>query len=278
MFRMLVTMAVAGALFSAPALAADKGSVYDRILSSGKIRCGYFSWPPYFMKDPNTGAMSGLNYDYMVEIGRVLGLKVEWTEETTPGTMITGLDSGRYDVSCASLWPDESRLKNALMTSPTFYSTVYAVVRKDDDRFDAGKKPLDSPDVTAAGLEGDVTYYLAKEEYPKAKLEALPQSADGSLLLQTVASKKADVALVDKGILADFNRTNGNVLKVVAGLPPVRVFPECLAVKRGEVELKILLDTAIKTINDSGKPAEFIKRYPGYEFFAPAQGWASAPK
>ena len=264
-------------LFSPPAKAAEKISVYDRVIGSGTIRCGYFSWPPYFMKDPNTGAISGLNYDYMMEIGRVLGLKIDWTEETTPGTAVTGLDTGRYDVMCASLWPDVSRLKNTLMTAPTFFSTDYAVVRKDDPRFDGGRKSFDDPSVTAAVLEGDVTYYLAGELYPKIKLLALPQSADGSQLLASVSSKKADVTFVDKGILADFNRTNGNVLKLATGLPPVRVFPECLAVKRGEVELKLMLDNAIRTINDRGRPAEFIKRYPGYEFFAPTPGWSATP-
>lgn len=252
-------------------------STYDHVIESGTIRCGYFTWPPYLMKDPNSGAITGLNYDYMMEIGKVLGLKIEWVEETTSATATAGLDAGRYDALCSSVWPDEARLKFALLTDPTFYTSVYAIVRKDDDRFDSGKIPLNSPEVTFATLDGDVTYFTARDEFPKSKTYTLPQSADGSQLLQSVVSKKADVTLVDKGLMGDFNRTNGNPLKAVAGLPPVRIFPEVLVVKRGDIEMKLVLDNAIRIINDRGEPAEWIKKYPGYEFFAPVPGWQNVP-
>lgn len=281
MFREFILGLLLIIAFCTPAAAAEKAkskeSAYERVTRTGAIRCGYFSWPPYIMKDPNTGALSGLNYDYMMEIGKKLGLDIEWSEEVSPGTAIAGLDAGRYDMMCASLWPDEARLKHAQLTLPTFYSAVYAVSRADDSRFDNGATKINDPAITIAGLDGDITWFLAKEEFPQAQIHALPQMADGAQLLQSVASGKADITLVDRGILNDFNRTNNNALKVVSGLPPVRIFPEVLAAQRNEVQLKLLIDNAIHIINDSGKPAAFIKKYPEYEFFAPVPGWSQAP-
>lgn len=39
---------------------ANKESTYEREMRTGELRCGYFSWKPAFIKDPNTGEMSGI--------------------------------------------------------------------------------------------------------------------------------------------------------------------------------------------------------------------------
>lgn len=44
-------------IISLPAWAGDDGSVYDRIMRTGTIRCGYGLWSVYLNKDPNTGKM-----------------------------------------------------------------------------------------------------------------------------------------------------------------------------------------------------------------------------
>lgn len=273
MFMRFIFTALLAVAAATPALAAGKDTAYDRVVRTGTIRCGYFAWPPYLMKDPNTGAMSGINHDYMEAVGKTLGLKIEWTEEVSPGTAIAGLDAGRYDVMCSSLWPDEARLKHALLTAPTLYSAVYAVARWDDARFDGKAGAINAPATTIAALEGEVTFYLARDDYPEAKILSLPQMSDGAELLQSVASRKADVTFVDRGIVDDFNKTNGNALKIVENLPPARVFPEVLAVSKDEIRLKMMIDNAIGLINDRGLPATLIAKYPDYGFFAPKRNW-----
>ncbi len=47
------------ALFIALPVQAAEQSTLDRVLASATIRCGYFTWPPYIAKDPNTGKLSG---------------------------------------------------------------------------------------------------------------------------------------------------------------------------------------------------------------------------
>jgi hypothetical protein len=43
-------------------------SAYDRIIKSGNIRCGYIVYPPNTIRDPKTGAFSGISYDIMSRI------------------------------------------------------------------------------------------------------------------------------------------------------------------------------------------------------------------
>lgn len=91
----------------APAFAAEtKESAYDRVIRTGTIRCGYAISPPVMVQDPNTKKLSGLDYDLWQEIGKDLGLKIEFVEEAGWGNFIEGLRSNRYDAFCTELWPD----------------------------------------------------------------------------------------------------------------------------------------------------------------------------
>lgn len=241
-----------------------KNEIYAKIMAKKVIDCGYFTWAPYVVKDPNTGALSGINYDIMEEIGNNLGVKINWKEEVSAGTALEGLNTKRYDVMCATLWPDKARLQNSLMSSPEFYSTLYVVVRQNDGRFDNNLPFINSPDVTIVGIEGDVTYTLAKEEFPKAKLLALPQTSNGSEMFQNLVSKKADVVILDKGSINDFNKTNKDSVRIVSGIPPIAKFPETLAVRKGEDKLMSMLNDSLKALKNKGFIEKMIQKYKPY--------------
>ncbi|MCB1551812.1 MAG: ABC transporter substrate-binding protein, partial [Alphaproteobacteria bacterium] len=76
-------------LMVSPAQAGTE-KAYDRVVESGVIRCGYGISPPVMVKDPNTGVMSGLDVEIWNEIGKELGLKIEWAEEAGWGNFIEG--------------------------------------------------------------------------------------------------------------------------------------------------------------------------------------------
>ncbi len=262
MKHIILTLIIA--LFSFPVLAEEtttKDSVYDRIIESGVIRCGYFTWPPFLTKDPNTDALSGISYDYMEAISKELDVKIEWTEETGFGEFITGLNTNRFDVMCMSIWPDVARLKNTTVTRPIFYSSIFAVVRADDTRFDQDISKINDPNIKVAILDGDVTSNVWKDDFPQSGSLALPQTVDASQLLQSVVSKKADVTFVDAGIVKDFIKFNGNKIKIVENSLPIKIFPEVIAIKKGELELKFLLDSVIDIITNNNVPTKILNQY-----------------
>lgn len=259
-------------LLSVSSQAAEQKSVYDKVMEKKEISCGYFTWAPFFVKDPNTGVMSGINYEFMEEIGKILGVKIKWAEEVSAAAAIEGLNTGRYDVMCATLWPDQHRVANSLMSNPQFHDTVNVVVRSDDHRFDSGFDTINLPDITIAGIDGDVTYTVAVENFPKAKILALPQTSNGSDLLINLAAKKADVVILDRGSVADFNKSNENLVRVVESLPPVKTFNESLAVRKGEDKLMEQLNRALRILKDTGVSEHIIGKYKAYEFSVPEYG------
>src|SRR5688572_21529801 len=58
--------------------ASAAASVYDRVMQSGTMRCGYVIDPPGCRMDPNTKKLSGIGIETIELLGKNLNLKVEW--------------------------------------------------------------------------------------------------------------------------------------------------------------------------------------------------------
>ena len=89
----------------------NKESLYNRVMRSGKIRCGYLIYPPGCTKNPNTGKVSGIGPEAIELVAKKLGLQVEWTEEIGWSTMLEGLKTGRYDMIPTPVWTNAHRAK-----------------------------------------------------------------------------------------------------------------------------------------------------------------------
>ncbi|MBI1327755.1 MAG: transporter substrate-binding domain-containing protein [Alphaproteobacteria bacterium] len=243
--------------------AASAEKAFARVEKSGTIRCGYFTWQPAFMKDPNTGTLSGINYDFMDKVGHFLGLKIEWAEEVGIGSVTEALGAGRIDVMCASMWPDPAKMFHTEYTLPTYFSAVYAIVRGSDKRFDGNLNSINKPEVKVCGIEGDITANASRAAFPQANFVGLPPTADGSQLILSVVSNKCDVMLGDAPLLIDYSKTAPGKIRKVAGVDPVHVFGEHLLVNKGEHHLKMMLDTAITTLVNSGEMDKVLDGYEG---------------
>jgi len=267
-------------LASFSALAAPDEAVFDRIVKDRTIRCGYFSWPPYIIKDAKTGAFSGINYDIMEAIGKNLDLKIEWTAEIGVGDVVAALETNKIDMVCASLWPNAARMQSLTLSTPSFYSVVHAFVRAGDKRFDGDLAKANDKAVKVAAIEGDITQNMANEKLPRATAVILPQTASGSELLLQLTTKKADIVLLDQGLVNDFLKTNPGSLRRVEGIPPVHVFGEHLAVKRGEYQLKAMIDNALLQLTNDGIVEGMAKKYAAQfklEILPPLRGFSAGP-
>lgn len=237
-------------------------SAYERVLGTKTLRCGYFTWPPQLRKDPNTGKLSGILFDYVTALGGSLGLKIEWTTEVGVGEYVEALEESRFDVLCMTQWPDPPRVANSLMTQPAFYTSVYPAVRSDDTRFDkGGVEAFNSPDITIAVIDGDISATLATRDFPKAKTLTLPQMSDYSQLLTSIITRKADVTFFDYGVIHDFWAQNGKKVKVPGNWQAAYTFPEVFVVKKGEVALKQLLDTGINILTNNKVADKILVNY-----------------
>lgn len=249
-------------MLAAPAFAEGSGEVaYDRVVSSGTIHCGYAISPPVMVKDPNTGKMSGLDVEIWTEIGKELGLKIEWTEEAGWGNFIEGLRTGRYDAFCSSLWPDPARSKFLSLTDPVVFSFLDAYARADDRRFDGDLSKINDPSIKVPAIEGDVSVTIVQSGFPKAGIDYLPQTATLSEMFMSVISKKSDVIFIDQAMIAALTENNKGMIRKVEKVPHAFTFASYYGVRAGEYQLRDMIDLALRTMKNDGRLEKLTKKY-----------------
>jgi len=236
-------------------------SAFEHVLRTGILRCGYYVFPPVTQRDPNTRALSGFSVDMMDQMVKNAGLKVEWTEETDFGNWLAGLKAGRFDAFCTPMWPDVSMAREVSFTRSMFYAGLSAYARGDDHRFDNNIAAINDPNVTIVAGEGTAMVYLAQTNFPKAKLQLLPQNAPGGSMAENVVTKKADILFWDKNGVHDFLKSNPGSLRSVDPAHPIRVMPFELTVNADETKLRDLLDVGLQSLEDTDYTNMLLKKW-----------------
>jgi len=243
------------------------GDTYDRVMKTGVIRCSYIVYPPYCMKDPNTGKLSGVFVEAMEQAATNLSLKAEWTEEVGYDSLFQGLETNRHDVFAGGLWPNAERARAGEFTIPIFYSAIRAYGRTDEHRF-KNLDGINSSDVTIAVLDGAIEDHIARADYPKAKRFSIPQLTPFSQNLHNIVAHKADLTFAEPGMIDLFLKTNPGTLKELAPDKPVRIFGNAFVVKLGDVRFKNMLNATLDEMVNDGAVDKLLKKYePGPNVF-----------
>ena len=236
----------------------------EKVISSGVIRCGYVPYPPGLIKDPNTGKISGIFAEVLEKAGGNLGLKVEWTEEVGWGTMVEGLNAGRYDMIGSPVWPTSERVRVADFTEAVYYGGVEVFVRADETRFDAKLGNLNDPKFKIATIEGEAAATIAEQDFPKAGRISLPQMTDLSQLILNVVDSKADITFVDPVIAKQFMDKNPGKIKPLSPGNPIRLYPNVLMLKQSDHAFRRVLNLSIADLQNNGFVDKVISKYEPY--------------
>jgi ABC-type amino acid transport substrate-binding protein len=252
--------------FSFPAFAAERerGSVYDRVISTGKLRCGYVVYAPAVMKDANTSVMSGIVYDVMEEAGHLLGIEIEWTEEIGWGNTVEAIRSGRVDAICVGFWQNPAEGKFLGFTISLWYSAVNGFVREGDNRFDGDLSHINAPNVRIAASDGEMAEIIARQDFPQAQLLSHPNMTSVTEQLLDVKTGKADITFVENYLANEFIAANPGSVKNITKANPVRIFGNTIAVPLGDTKLQSMLNSALVQIINSGLMDKIIQKYEKY--------------
>jgi polar amino acid transport system substrate-binding protein len=235
-------------------------SLYKKVLQVGKIRCSYAVYPPYCIKDPATGKMSGIFVESLEKIGEKLGLTIEWIEEVGWGTIFDGLESGRHDMFGAGLWQNSTRSKRGYFSKPLLYNAIRVWVRSNEKRLKT-IQDINSPDIKLTAQDGAMDSIIAKTDFPKAKVVSIPQLNPWSDNLLNTLSGKADVSFSELGPISEFLEKNPGTLRELKVGRPLRVFANSYAFKVGESEFKTMIDAAIDELTLDGTIDKIIQKY-----------------
>jgi len=250
--------------FSFPALAADKEkeSVYDRVMRTGTIRCGYWNWEPVFFHDMKQGGFRGIFFDVMNELAKASDLKVEWTQEVRFADLVTDLEMEKIDAVCAGTWPSALRGKRLIFSDSVLYIPINAYVRADDRRFDRNMAAANAPAVKIAAMDGEMSSEIRNTDFPASTVVSIPQMAgSGTELLLQVETGKADMTFTDSVNGVEYMKGNPGKIRAGETVTPVRIMGNTIALKGDEVRLKLFFDTALEQLHNSGAVERILKTY-----------------
>jgi ABC-type amino acid transport substrate-binding protein len=241
---------------------AQEQSVYDRVMQSGKIRCGYVLYSPGCIKDANTGKLSGIGIDTILMVAKNLGLEVQFSEEVGWGTMLEGLQTNRYDMIATPIWTNSNRARLVDFGRPIYYSPIFAWVKAGDKRFNGNNiGTLDAPKYKISTVDGETAEVIANEDFPRATRISVPQLSGVEQILLNVAGGKADASFEEPAVAYDFLKHNPGTIEAVKMDRPIRVFPNCWMFRRNQMEFKNMLDTALAQVINSGAVEKIIEKY-----------------
>ncbi|MDN7656788.1 transporter substrate-binding domain-containing protein [Burkholderia multivorans] len=197
--RTLVGATAFGFLISSPTAHAQDASAWQSVRKAGVLRCGIATSPPYTMKDPKTGAYSGVFPELCRDFGeKVLKVKVEYVD-TTWDNIVAGLQSDKWDISL-SLNNTPERQKAIAFSQPvTDYSVTFSF-NKNNPKLKSVRSiaDIDKPGYTVTVMSGSAGDKAISPLLKQATIMRLPGFDETRLALM---SKRADV-------LADDNMAN----------------------------------------------------------------------
>lgn len=158
----------AGAMFAGPLSASAADDALARIKAAGVMKVGTeTAFAPFDFID--AGEHVGLNVDFFAELGKDLGVKIEWVALPWD-SVLPSLEAGKYDIVAGPATITKARLERYKMTSPIAEASV-AILKK------AGDKTITKPEDIAGKAVG-VGKATAQLEQLKEYSATLPKKVD----------------------------------------------------------------------------------------------------
>jgi ABC-type amino acid transport substrate-binding protein len=238
---------------------AQQESVLQRVQRTKVIHAAYIPYPPFAIVDPIKKSVSGYFIELMNEIVSRMGqdIKLEY-EETTWGTMVVGVQSGKFDVVVSGIFSTIPRAMQVTFSRPLMLVGLSAVARGDDDRFKTAED-LAQPGLTVAVTAGEVGHTYAQQYLPQAKLIVM-DTPDITRPMLEVLSRRADVGIADSMSVYNFVSAHKGQTKNLFADKPLYLYGTGLMLPR-DLQWKDFIDQAIAFLDYSGILDRLEKKY-----------------
>lgn len=257
-------VAVAGLFLPArrdgnPSAGTTEASTLQRITDSKTLRVGYEGYPPYTIKDPATGQLSGFSVDLAEYIAREAGWKVEWVQ-TSPDTKIPDLQAGKFDVMTEPIFRTIPRATQVTFSRPyAYFGDAAGIVRKGDTRFKT-ISDLNKSGVTIVVRQGYTDQTYAADNLPAATTRALKVD-DASQLFLEVITGKADIALSDLEQVKAFAAQHANQVETRFTDPAPSYIPAGLMLRQGDFTFYNFMNAAVDYMEANGDLSRLNRKF-----------------
>ena len=232
---------------------------YNKVIKEGKIRIGYLPYPPGFIEDPNTKALSGIFYEIDTLLAKRLNIKFEFVEKIPWSDIAVALENNRFDIIASPVWPTIERAKFCEFSIPVYYETLNAYVRADDKRFDNNLAAINRPDVRIATIVGEISAIIKDRDFHNAKAVVNIKETQLSQICEDIISNKADVVFTSPMLASKYLKSGK--IKEIEGIGPLNVYPNVMVMRKGDFALKTMFDNALLELHNTGVIDKIISKY-----------------
>ena len=206
--RTLLALA-AGAVTLATAFSAQAETTLERAKAQGYIRVGFANEAPYGYATPD-GTLTGELPEVVKAILAKIGIPEVDGVLTEFGSLIPGLQAGRFDIIAAGMFVNPKRCEQVQFSEPTYGIGQAFLVQAGNPKGIVDYSTVaGNSDLKLAVMAGAVEGGYAKDSgIPEGQLVILP---DQSSLVKAVQAGRADAAALTALSIADMASKNDGV-------------------------------------------------------------------
>jgi polar amino acid transport system substrate-binding protein len=207
--RRAVVALIAGAATLASIASASAETTLERVKREGYIRVGFANEAPYGFATPD-GKLTGESPEVVKAVLAKMGITQVDGVLTEFGSLIPGLQAGRFDIIAAGIFITPKRCAQVQFSEPTYSIGQAFLVKAGNPK---GIKDYgsikDNPDLKLAVMAGAVEGGYAKDAgIGMDQVVVLP---DQSSLVKAVQADRADAAALTANSIADMASKNDGV-------------------------------------------------------------------
>ncbi len=225
------------------------------------------AFPPYEYVEG--GKIVGIDAEVAELIADKLGMKLDIVD-TEFGSIIGGVQSGKYDMGMAGMTVTEERLEDVDF-STTYAKGVQVVIVKEDCEyesyedfytgFDDEGNPTGVKDGIKIGVQQDTTGDIYSSDDPENwgfTDSNVVRYKTGAEAVQALLTDKVTCVIIDNEPAKEFVKANEG-LKIMEATYADEDYAICVA--KGNDELLTKINDALKELKESGKLDEIVEKY-----------------
>lgn len=215
------------------------------------------------------GKIVGIDAEVAAVIADKLGMELK-IEDTEFGSIIGGVQSGKYDIGMAGMTVTEERLEDVDF-SDTYAKGVQVVIVKEDCEyesyedfytgFDDEGNPTGVKDGIKIGVQQDTTGDIYSSDDPENwgfTDGNVVRYKTGAEAVQALLTDKVTCVIIDNEPAKEFVKANEG-LKIMDATYADEDYAIC--VQKGNTELLDKINEALKELKESGKLDEIVEKY-----------------
>ena len=215
-------------------------------------------WPDYYgisFRNPKTQQLSGVDVDMARELGKDLGVKVQFVDSSF-ARLVDDVLQEHCDIAMFAIGVTPGRMKYLRFTTPHLASDIYAIASKTNPRI-KDWSDIDKPGTVVAVAKGTLHEPVMKDKLKAARLLVLDTPFARE---QEVQSGRADVFMTDYPYSQRF-LVNADWAKLIAPPGKYHVTPYAYAMKPGDDVWYSRVERFVRDIKRDGRLSAAASRY-----------------